>query len=264
MMRVRVFLAWLFLVSAAFAQVEVKTAAYYELTGLGALTTIGDRTLSTNIPNPTAKAVGIIRVDTKAANVEVSVSDQSRIPFAAEQLTDKIWIIDKPGRWWIDVTAIDFDKNIYGRKQAVLDVGGDTPGPGPDPGPGPTPPGPVANEYGVGIPAYKNAPKHASTASDYSRIYQQAADFLFGVPSLKFIVSSNEAHSTDPNRSVLAWIAQQQSMVQCPDPTTCEQWKRWQKAVSDALVASQKSRQYTRQDWYNALNEISRGVGAVR
>lgn len=127
--------AWLLTASICIAQVEVKSGTYYQVDGLGKVTQVGDLTLVAAPPTITVKPVGIIRVETEAANIEVSISDSSRVPFDAAKLDDKTWVINKPGRWWIDVTAIDFEKNIYGRKQAVIDVGE-----APEPGPGPTPP----------------------------------------------------------------------------------------------------------------------------
>jgi hypothetical protein len=257
--------AWLFLSSVALAQLEVKSGTYYQLDGLGKITQVGDLTLVAAPPSIVVKPVGIIRVETEAANVEVSISDSQRTPYEATQLDSKTWVINTPGRWWIDVTAIDFAKNIYGRKQSVVVVGGSGPGPEP-PGPGPTPdpPSPVPNDYGVGKPAYENAPRDGATAKKMATIYRQAGDFLFGVPSLKFVESSNSQHANDPNRSVMAWIKQQYDLVQCPDVETCKQWAVWKSKLSEAMIESQKRRAFTRQDWYSAFREIANAVEQVR
>ncbi len=253
--------AWLIIASACFAQVEVKSGTYYQLDGLGKVTQIGDLTLVAAPPVITVKPVGVVRVETEAANIEVSISDSARVPFEAVKLDDKTWIINKPGRWWIDVTAIDFEKNIYGRKAAVIDVG-ESPGPGPNPPP--VPPSPIVNEYGVGKPAYENAPRDLATAVKMASIYRRAGDFLFGVPSLKFVESNNSQHAGDPNRSVMAWIKQQYDLVQCPDPATCQQWAVWKSRVSEAIIESQKRRAFTRQDWFSAFREIANAVEQVR
>lgn len=252
--------------SALAGELDVKARTYYRLPKID-LTVVGDLTLVDSTAPLTqavaqAKAVGVIRVDTEASNVEMTVSGSDRKPIQPTKITENIWLIDQPGTWWVDVTVIDFEKNIYGRKQVLIEVGGN-PGPGPDPNPpDPNPPTPtpdnVPNEYGVGKVAFQYAP--AYQRSEYANIYKRAADFLYGVPSLKFIVSSNSSQSNDPNRSVLAWIRQQQELVQCTDEATCEAWKVWRDKVGLALVESQKKRQFTKQDWFNALNEISSAV----
>lgn len=255
------------MVSACLAQVEVKSGTYYQLDGLGKITQVGDLTLVAAPPSIVIKPVGIIRVETEAANVEVSISDSQRTPYEAKQLDSKTWVINTPGRWWIDVTAIDFTKNIYGRKQSVVVVGGSGPGPEP-PGPGPTPPpptpSPVPNDYGIGQIAYSLAPRDTASAAKYAAIYKQAGDFLYGVPSLKAVSSSNLAHAADPNRNVLAWIKQQYSLVQCTDQAVCQQWEAWKLNVTKAFTVSQQKRQFTNQDWYNAFNEVARALAEVR
>lgn len=252
--------AWVLIASACFAQVEVKSGTYYQVNGLGKVTQVGDLTLVTAPPTITVLPVGVVRVETEASNVEVSISDSSRVPFEAAKLDDKTWVINKPGRWWVEVVAIDFAKNIYGRKQVVVDVGGTPP-----PGPGPTPPpSPVPNEYGVGKPAFENAPRDTATAIKMASIYRKAGDFLFGVPSLKFVESNSSQHAGDPNRSVMAWIKQQYDLVQCPDQATCQQWAVWKAKVSEAIVESQKRRAFTRQDWFAAFREIANAVEQVK
>lgn len=251
--------AWLLIASACFAQVDVKSGTYYQVDGLGKVTQVGDLTLVAALPTIVVRPVGVVRVETEAANVEVSISDAARVPYDATKLDAKTWIINTPGRWWIDVTAIDFEKNIYGRKTAVVDVG-ESPGPGP----GPAPPSPIVNEYGVGKPAYENAPRDVATAVKMASIYRQAGDFLFGVPSLKFIESSNSQHANDPKRSVMAWIKQQYDLVQCPDQAMCQQWAVWKSKLSEAMIESQKRRAFTRQDWFSAFREIAAAVEQVK
>jgi len=251
--------AWLLIASACFGQVEVKSGTYYQLDGLGKITQVGNLTLVAAPPTITVKPVGVIRVETEAANIEVAISDSARVPFEATKLDNKTWIINKPGRWWVDVTAIDFEKNIYGRKSAVIDVG-EAPGPGPNP----PPPSPVPNEYGVGKVAYENAPRDVASAVKFAAIYRQASDFLFGVPSLKFIESNSSVHASDPNRSVMAWIKQQYDLVQCPDVETCKQWTTWKLKINEAMLESQRRRAFTRQDWYSAFREIANAVEQVK
>ena len=251
-------------------ELEVKAKTYYRIAPV-TITQVGDVSLVESVDGlskaySTAQPVGVIRVDTEASNVEMTVSGADRQPIEPKRLTENVYLIERVGKWWVDVTVIDFEKNIYGRKTLLVEVGAGPPPPTPDP-PGPNPPTPVPdnvpNEYGVGRVAFEAAPKDVS-AKDYAKIYKQAGDFLFGVPSLKFITSSNSSQANDPNRSVLAWIRQQQERVPCTDESACQQWKVWRDKVGVALLESQRKRQFTRQDWFNAFNEISRALGAAQ
>jgi hypothetical protein len=87
---------------------------------------------------------------------------------------------------------------------------------------------------------------------------------LFGIPSLKFITSVNDQHNNDPNRSVLAWIKQEQDKMVCTDPAICQQWAAWHVKIADAFRVSQTKRQFTRDDWFAAFEEVSKALRAVR
>lgn len=264
---------WLLACSTAFAQVEVKSAVYYRVAGLGQVTQFGDVSLSQTKPTLTVSPVGVIELETESTDVDLTVSDAQRVTYDATQLSDKVWLIEKPGKWWVEVKEYGGIKLADGTtRRIMLDskvvtvaFDFDPPGPNPDPDPGPGPnPSPVPNEYGVGSVAYQFAPKDAANAAKMASIYKQSGDFLFGIPSLKFVVSQSDAHSKDPSRSINAWILQQYDTLQCPDPETCKQWTVWKQKVSDALLESQKNRQFTRQDWFNAFNEISKAVGTPK
>jgi hypothetical protein len=73
--------------------------------------------------------------------IEVLVSDVNRVPYSPKAISDKVFEIDQPGKWWVEVSVNDFDKRIWGRKTIVLDFNGVKP-----PGPSPTPPGPKPPE----------------------------------------------------------------------------------------------------------------------
>jgi hypothetical protein len=71
-------------------------------------------------------------------------------------------------------------------------------------------------------------------------------------------------HNRDPNRSVFAWIEQEQARVVCKDRQNCEAWSACREKLKAAFTESQTKRQYTRQDWYNALNEVAKAFEAVK
>ena len=258
--------------SMAFAQLEVTFTPGYRVDGLGEVSRVGDACIANAQPKISARAVGVLRIVTEAASVDLDVSDVRRAQYspALDESAPGVYVIDQPGKWWIEVRAVDFERQIFSVKKLTVDVAGDPkpddPDPPDPPGPDdpdpPEPDAPIANDYGVGKVAFDKAPDDPAAAKHYADIYRRAADFLFGIPSLKFVVSSNDAHSRDPNRSLMAWISQQYDLVQCRDQATCAQWSQWQRSISAALVNSQTRRQFTRDDWFAALNEISRGVAA--
>jgi hypothetical protein len=216
----------------------------------------------------------LFRVDTEAGKTTIIAREITNFPpvtVPPEAISDTSYEITQRGKWWITAKVHDREKDIWGEAELFLELGGTTPKPpgpnppGPNPpGPNPPPPSPVPNAYGVGQAAYQSAPRDIATAARYSVIYKQAADFLFGVPSLKFVYSSNDPQNNDPARSISAWIAQEQSKIPCTDKATCDAWKACREKVKQAFFASQSSRQYTRQDWFNALNEVSKAFEAVK
>jgi hypothetical protein len=259
------FLALMFTLPAL-GQLEVVAGNRLLLTDASGVQTIGSMVFIES-PNIKSVPVGLVKVDTKASNVSVEISDVNRTPGVITKLSDTHWMVDQPGKWWIDVTAIDFKQNIYGKKTVTLEVG-TAPAPNPpNPGPGPTPPvppSPISDTYGVGMVAFSAAPRHAATVQQYASIYYQAGNILFGKPTLKFVVSSNDAHYNDPARSIPAWIKSEQSKIVCPDVATCQQWEQWRIKVNEAFRQSQMKRQFTRDDWYAAFNEVVAALGAVK
>ncbi len=251
----------------ALGQLEVQSSSKLRVNDTQGFTKIGSSVFLDAGVAISTTPVGLVVVTTEAANVQVEASDQSRTPTSVERLDKSTFLIDKPGRWWVDVTAIDFQKNIYGKKTVVLEVGS-APAPTPTPpGPGPTPPvppSPIPDTYGVGMVAFSAAPRHAATVQQYASIYYQAGNFLFGKPTLKFIFSSNDTHYNDPSRSIPAWIKSEQAKITCPDVATCQQWEQWRIKVNEAFRQSQMKRQFTRDDWYAAFNEVVQALGAVK
>lgn len=259
-----------FLSTIAFGQLEIKVGVRQRVDNAVEVTKIGDRLYIDSKEALQTSSVGVFRIVTKAdlSLVRFSVRDSNLETFKPHKASDDTYEIEKPGRWLIRASVVDFKNQISGEDEKLLEFdGGDKPGPGPgpnpDPGPKP-PPSPISDVYGVGAIAYQFAPRDKIGAAKYSAIYKQAGDFLFGVPSLKFITSSNDAHDKDPNRSVRAWMLQQFGTIQCVDDATCKAWAAWRSKVDEAFRVSQTKRQYTRQDWFNALNEVMKALEAVK
>jgi hypothetical protein len=269
-------LNWLFLVllaSPAFAQLELSQRPMARLLDVAATETIDDVVLVQSGSAIRTAPVVIVTATTEAANIQVDASDINRNPVAFRKLSGGRYLFDKPGRVWVDVTAIDFAKNIFVKHPTiVVEIGGSpTPAPPNPPGPTPVPPNPptpvpdvIPNAYGVGEVAYRFATNNPDMIRSYQSVYGRAGDFLFGVPSLKFVTSSRDADNNNPERSVNAWIRQQLTAVQCPDVATCQAWTKWREQVNLAVMESQRKRQFSRQDWWNVFNEISTALSMVK
>ena len=128
----------------AWGQLEVATSSVNQLSGVEGLTTIGGVVLFEDASEISIQPGVMIRVTSEAANVEIDVSDRDRRRVAVQRLTDEegttVYLVSDPGKFWIDVTAIDFAKNIYRRETGiVIEVPEGSPI-GPSPGPPPEPP----------------------------------------------------------------------------------------------------------------------------
>ena len=125
--------------STAFGQLEV-TYTSAQLLNAAKVAQIDDLVFVESGSAITTKPVVVVTVKTEAANIEVDATDTQRSPVEYRQLSGNRYMLDRPGKYWVEVTAIDFAKNIYGKKTVVVEVG-KSPAPGPTPpGPGPTPP----------------------------------------------------------------------------------------------------------------------------
>jgi len=193
---------------------------------------------------PTASKQTMVTVTSDAKNISVYADDINRDPVVLVQVAKNKWLVP-PGKCWVDVRAIDFDKNIYETtKIVVVGVGG-------------RPSEPVANDYGVGQVSADTAPADKRTRAQVAEHHRQAGEFLYGRPSLKSVTNENY---DDPGSNVFAWLNQQAAEMECPDPETCKQWATWRQKVGEAFQVSQETREYTRADWYKAFNEIAESL----
>ena len=117
---------------SAFAQLAVESQNAVQLSGISEAKTIGNAVFVASDATVAKLPVILITATTDAANITFEASDQSRLPVEFEQLTPNIIAVRSSGKTWVDVTAIDFAKNIYARKLLVVELG-DAPDPPPDP-----------------------------------------------------------------------------------------------------------------------------------
>jgi hypothetical protein len=125
--------------SPAFAQLELSKQAMVRLVDVPRIETIGDVVLAPTGSVIVTQPVIIVTADTEAANIQIDATDITRTPVEFRDLGDGRYLFDKPGKTWVDATAIDFAKNIFAKKTIVVEVGISPPTP---PGPTPVPPGP--------------------------------------------------------------------------------------------------------------------------
>jgi hypothetical protein len=219
---------------AALAQLNVTSKNVSQVVGIDSAQEIGGLVFVDGDTVVSKKSVALVFAESEAANISFEVSDSSRSPVPFEQIEDGTISISKAGRSWVEVVALDFDKNIYSKKMIVVNLaGGDSDID--------IVPDEVPNEYGVGLPAYTYAPDEGR--EEVSDIYKSGADFLYGKPEAKTVSGSSE------------WVRDQ--LKGKP-----EVWIEWQSKVSDAIVKSQEERVggYSRENWYQALMEISNAL----
>ena len=129
----------LLIAASCFGQLAVVSRPAIQLSGIEDAEKIGDAVFVASDATLRTEPVIIITAESEASNIAFEVSDQDRTPVEFEQLSAKIIVVRAPGKSWVDVTAIDFEKNIYARKLVVVELG-DSPDPIPVPPDPPLPP----------------------------------------------------------------------------------------------------------------------------
>lgn len=129
----------------AWGQLEVETEQVQRLTGTTEVLAIGDIIVFAAEDKVVTQPAVLVQVTTEADNVELDVEDKerNRIPF--ELISDepplRVYMISDPGKHWVEITALDFEKNIYRKNHQIITVPKATPvnpEPLPDPIPDPS------------------------------------------------------------------------------------------------------------------------------
>lgn len=128
------------------AQIEIKTEQAKALSGLESPSIVGELVLFDK-GTPKVKSVGVIYVEA-VGEVSVEATDEKRQLVQVSRVSDGVYLIDRPGSTWVEVSEYgevelaggQRRKILLDRKTAVVVV--DDPTPPPGPGPGPSPPGP--------------------------------------------------------------------------------------------------------------------------
>ncbi len=261
-------LLFLAIASPAFGQIVATSEPVTVIDAGDASRVVGSYLILPKGGTPTSRHAANLRyAGTDGYSVAIEASDIQREPVAVHQIDASEYLVFGVGKVWVRLTAIDFENRKFSVIETLVEVGAVIPDPPPDP---PDPPDPppipddVPNAYGVGKVAYELAVRDdGQTLTTYRNIYTRAADFLYGIPSLKFVISSNSADSMNPDRSVLAWMRREFSLIQCTDRAKCEAWKEWNVAVLKAIDAAQTRQQFSRADWYQVFGEVSAALELV-
>lgn len=236
--------------SVAFAQLEVKTESIHELQ-IAAVTQVEGFVLVDSAGPIATKPVTLLSVTSDASNVQVEASDAQRVPVEFRSLADGRYIFDKPGRAWVEITAIDFEKNIFARKTVVVDVGSPPPAPPTPPGPTPVPPGPMPPTPPGPVPPddgkFDNLASRSRAAAVGLGVNErtQIADLLVKV--------ADRMRAFEIVQSQQALYEISKGWPACQDKTACQ--TLWKILADDA-----KGRQLGWQEMQEYYRTIARGV----
>lgn len=201
-----------------------------------------------------------------STQVRVKVTDSKRrpVPYSRIGNSKTRYEIRGSGKVWFEVTCIDFKTNMFDEKEIVidLDAGNDvTPDNEEDvddnPFDPPSPPGPKEydgpNKYGLGKVSFDNAPRYSA---DIVKTYNDAAEFLFGRPSIKVMSIRKGDRRANTDYVLPVWIHLKMKPIYQSD----ERWKKWYEAVMSKLMKMEETT--STKDWYGAIKEIAIGLEA--
>lgn len=128
------------LTASVWGQLAVESRSAIQLSGIDQAEQIGSTIFVASDSTVARLPVILITATTEAANITFEVSDRDRIPIDFEQLTEDTIMVSTPGKSWVRIVAIDFEKNLYATKLLPIELGSN---PDPDkPDPKPPPDGP--------------------------------------------------------------------------------------------------------------------------
>lgn len=120
--------------STTWGQLSVDTRSAVQLSGIEEAEKIGSTIFVASDSTVAKLPVILITATTEAANITFEVSDKDRIPVNFTQLTEDTIMISAPGKSWVRIVAIDFEKNLYATKLIPVELEGTPPEPDkPDP-----------------------------------------------------------------------------------------------------------------------------------
>ena len=111
----------------------LKTSASTRLMvdGVDGFEVVGGLVLAPEDAKPRLVPIGVVEVESEAAIKRVSAEDQDRKPVETREVEDGVFLVLGQGTIWVDVTCVDFDKQLFDQSEFVLDVGEAAPLPDP-------------------------------------------------------------------------------------------------------------------------------------
>jgi hypothetical protein len=125
---------------ASIAQLAIETKQATQLVNAADVETVGNAVIVTNDQSIELVPCVIVIAQTDAVSITFDCSDKERNRVEFEQLDSNRILIRSPGKVWVDVACIDFEKKIFGRTTVVVEVEEAVPPVPPDPPDPPSPP----------------------------------------------------------------------------------------------------------------------------
>ena len=207
-------------------------------------------------PKPSGQtAIKLIEVSAPTAVLSFFTVREGAIENAESsftQIENGTWIVSKGGRYLVRASVFDVDfvnQTVDRREESkTIEVSGAAP----------IPPSPdVENTFGVGAVAASFAPNDPDTRALVAEYFREAANFLYGNPTLKSIDNAN-GNTADNN--VFVWLGAQLLKMDCPNEETCADWALFQVELSTAIEKAQVGRTLDRADWYRLLHEVRSAI----
>lgn len=108
----------------SFGQLSLESKSGFTVTGLQDATDVGGVLIVGPKSKPVLTPIAIVTIRTDAANTEVEIEDANRNQLNPDDFktAPNVLTFKTAGRYWIEVTAIDFARNIYAKKKLTVEV----------------------------------------------------------------------------------------------------------------------------------------------
>ena len=160
----------------------------------------------------------VVRATTAAAAVRASASDASRNPVPLTKVSEGLFMVEAGhGKVWVEVRAVDFEKQILEDEQIVVDTGEPEGPSGPD-----TPTPDVGGTLAERVAKLTRSQNDPATARTIAAAYRSVAGRAAGLSAMD-------------SRGMLAELKSQ--LDQKLSSQTRTKWKAWAVGVATALSA---------------------------
>lgn len=221
------------LAALAFGQIKTEPMVGYRLAGVEGFTVIGSTVMVPEGSKPSVQPCGVIVIDCDAKQITVKASNVKREPVKVEQVPvsegdNRKFLILGSGRVWVDITCIDFAREIFKTEEVVLKIPGPMPEPddpepepepdNPDPGPAPDVPDDAWDNIGKRVAKVSlGLPSNEAMAN----AYRNASGTLSGNPSVtipEVAAALSEALKVVPN------YQEYRNVVELINSDTAQRW----------------------------------------